>query len=53
MKVGVLGCMAERLKSQFLEEEKATLKEHSTKQTDQAAPATLGDLIKAQMQSKE
>ena len=41
------------VKSKDVEEEKATLKEHSTKQTEQAAPATLGDLIKAQMQSKE
>jgi len=42
------------VKSKDVEEEKSALKEHSTKQTEQAAPATtLGDLIKAQMQSKE
>ncbi len=42
------------VKSKDVEEEKSALKEHSTKQTEQAAPATtLGDLIKAQMQNKE
>lgn len=41
------------VKSKDVEEEKSALKDHSAKQTEQAAPATLGDLIKAQMQSKE
>lgn len=42
------------VKSKDVEEEKSALKDHSTKQTEQAAaPTTLGDLIKAQMQSKE
>lgn len=42
------------VKSKDVEEEKSALKEHSTKQVEQAAPATtLGDLIKAQMQNKE
>lgn len=41
------------VKSKDVEDEKSALKEHSAKQTEQAAPATLGDLIKAQMQNKE
>jgi small subunit ribosomal protein S1 len=41
------------VKSKDVEEEKTVMKEHTTKQTEQSAPATLGDLIKAQMQSKE
>jgi small subunit ribosomal protein S1 len=41
------------VKSKDVEDEKVAMKELSNKQTDQAAPATLGDLIKAQMQSKE
>lgn len=41
------------VKSKDVEEEKSALKDHSTKQTEQAAPTTLGDLIKAQMQNKE
>jgi len=41
------------VKSKDVEEEKSALKDHSAKQTEQAAPATLGDLIKAQMQNKE
>lgn len=42
------------VKSKDVEEEKSALKDHSAKQTEQAAaPTTLGDLIKAQMQSKE
>jgi small subunit ribosomal protein S1 len=40
------------VKSKDVEEEKAAIKELSTKQTE-SAPATLGDLIKAQMQNKE
>jgi len=40
-------------KSKDVEEEKTAMKELSTKQSDQASPTTLGDLIKAQMQSKE
>jgi small subunit ribosomal protein S1 len=41
------------VKSKDVEEEKSSVKEHSTKQAEQAAPTTLGDLIKAQMQNKE
>ncbi len=41
------------VKSKDVEDEKAALKELSSKQSDQASPTTLGDLIKAQMQSKE
>jgi small subunit ribosomal protein S1 len=41
------------VKSKDVEEEKTVIKEHSAKQTEQAAPTTLGDLIKAQMQSKD
>lgn len=41
------------VKSKDVEDEKAAMKELSSKQSDQAAPTTLGDLIKAQMQSKE
>jgi small subunit ribosomal protein S1 len=40
------------VKSKDVEDEKAAIKELSTKQTE-AAPTTLGDLIKAQMQNKE
>jgi small subunit ribosomal protein S1 len=41
------------VKSKDVEDEKAAMKELSSKQSDQASPTTLGDLIKAQMQSKE
>jgi len=41
------------VKSKDVEEEKSSVKEHSTKQAEQAAPTTLGDLIKAQMQNKD
>jgi small subunit ribosomal protein S1 len=41
------------VKSKDVEEEKSAIKEHSSKQAEQAAPTTLGDLIKAQMQNKE
>src|SRR5690554_4547312 len=34
-------------------DEKTAVKEHSSKQAEQAQPATLGDLIKAQMEAKE
>ncbi len=34
-------------------DEKAAIKEHSSKQAEQAQPATLGDLIKAQMEAKD
>ena len=40
------------VKSKDVEDEKAAIKELSNKQAE-AAPATLGDLIKAQMQNKE
>lgn len=41
------------IKAKDVDDEKSAIKEHSTKQSDQASPTTLGDLIKAQMQSKE
>ncbi len=41
------------VKSKDVEDEKSAVKEHATKQAETAAPTTLGDLIKAQMQSKE
>lgn len=41
------------VKSKDVEDEKTALKELSNKQAEQASPTTLGDLIKAQMQSKE
>lgn len=41
------------IKSKDVDDEKSAIKEHSNKQAEQAAPTTLGDLIKAQMQSKE
>ncbi len=41
------------VKSKDVEEEKTAMKELSSKQSEQASPTTLGDLIKAQMQSKE
>ncbi len=40
------------VKSKDVDDEKSAVKEHN-KQTEQAAPATLGDLIKAQMQNKD
>ncbi|MCP8898365.1 30S ribosomal protein S1 [Gilvimarinus xylanilyticus] len=41
------------VKSKDVAEEKAAIKEHSAKQVEQAQPATLGDLIKAQMEAKD
>ncbi len=43
------------VKSKDVDEEKAAIKEHSNKQSDAPAsgPATIGDLIKAQMQSQD
>jgi len=42
------------IKAKDYDDEKSAIKEHSTKQTEQtAAPATIGDLIKAQMQSQD
>lgn len=41
------------VKSKDVAEEKAAIKEHSAKQSEQAQPATLGDLIKAQMEAKD
>jgi len=41
------------IKSKDVEDEKTAMKEHSAKQTEQAAPATIGDLIKAQMKSQD
>ncbi|WP_075185484.1 30S ribosomal protein S1 [Teredinibacter haidensis] len=41
------------IKAKDNDDEKAAIKEHSAKTTEQAAPATIGDLIKAEMQSKD
>ncbi|UTA49526.1 30S ribosomal protein S1 [Simiduia sp. 21SJ11W-1] len=43
------------IKSKDVDEEKAAIKEHSSKQTEATAsgPSTIGDLIKAQMQSQD
>jgi len=41
------------IKAKDQDEEKAAIKEHSSKSTDTAAPATLGDLIKAQMENQD
>lgn len=40
------------IKSKDVAEEKAAIKEHSSKASEESAPATLGDLIKAQMENK-
>jgi small subunit ribosomal protein S1 len=37
------------IKSKDIEEERAAVKEHQKQETDRSGPATLGDLIKAQM----
>jgi len=37
------------IKSKDIEEERQTVREHQKQETDRAGPATLGDLIKAQM----
>lgn len=41
------------IKAKDLAEEKAAIKEHSDKAAEAAAPATLGDLIKAQMEGQD
>ncbi len=41
------------IKSKDAAEERAAIKEHSTKTTEAAPAATIGDLIKAQMQSQD
>jgi small subunit ribosomal protein S1 len=41
------------IKAKDMADEKAAVKEHSTKQAESAQPATIGDLIKAQMESQE
>ncbi|GAB2191894.1 30S ribosomal protein S1 [Sessilibacter sp. MAH2] len=41
------------IKAKDQDEEKAAIKEHSSKTSDTAQPATLGDLIKAQMESQD
>jgi small subunit ribosomal protein S1 len=41
------------VKSKDVAEEKAAIKEHSTKASEQVQPATIGDLIKAQMKSQD
>ena len=41
------------VKSKDAAEERAAIKEHTTKATEQSAPATIGDLIKAQMESQD
>ncbi len=40
------------VKSKDVAEEKAAIKEHSSKVSEDSSPATLGDLIKAQMENK-
>jgi len=41
------------IKAKDAADEKTAMKEHTAKQTEQSAPATIGDLIKAQMQSQD
>ncbi len=41
------------IKAKDAADEKTAMKEHSAKQSEQSAPATIGDLIKAQMQSQD
>ncbi|WP_086931411.1 30S ribosomal protein S1 [Agarilytica rhodophyticola] len=41
------------IKSKDIADEKEAIKEHSQKQSESAAPATIGDLIKAQIESQE
>jgi len=41
------------IKAKDHDEEKAAIKEHSAKSAEQASPTTLGDLIKAEMESKD
>ncbi len=41
------------IKAKDAADEKTAMKEHTAKQVEQSAPATIGDLIKAQMQSQD
>ncbi len=41
------------IKAKDQDEEKAAIKEHSSKSVESTAPATLGDLIKAQMENQD
>jgi len=41
------------VKAKDVDEEKTAMKEHTAKQTEQLAPATIGDLIKAQINSQD
>ena len=41
------------VKAKDMADEKAAVKEHSAKQAEQLAPATIGDLIKAQIESQD
>jgi small subunit ribosomal protein S1 len=41
------------IKSKDIEEERQAVKDHQKQETDRSGPATLGDLIKAQMNQKE
>ncbi len=41
------------IKAKDVADEKQAMKEHTAKQSEQAAPATIGDLIKAQMESQD
>ena len=41
------------IKAKDAAEEKAAIKEHNSKQAESSSPATLGDLIKAQMQGQD
>ncbi|MDA9004028.1 30S ribosomal protein S1 [bacterium] len=45
--------LALSVKSKDQADEKEAIKEHSAKQAEQTAPTTLGDLIKAEMESKD
>jgi small subunit ribosomal protein S1 len=40
------------VKAKDVEDEKVAVKEHSTRQAEQLAPATIGDLIKAQIEKQ-
>ena len=41
------------VKAKDFDEEKDAIREHQKSETENAAPATIGDLIKAQMESKD
>jgi small subunit ribosomal protein S1 len=41
------------IKAKDQEDEKQAIKDHTKKQAEQVQPATIGDLIKAQMNNKD